>query len=163
MWIILAVITFIAGQVYLFHCLGKLDRFMNRNPVAEPDNEVLSIAFSDSATVDHLTDLLEHFSASYPNIDITLLTGPNVLDAVYKGQAAVGFVPAEHHAYAGLHSLPLCMNTTQIFSSTGLRITPLDNTTEQEIIWKRSVFSSPAETFIRYLLDQGVVGSRNTK
>ena len=31
MWIALAVITFLAGQVYLFRCLGKLDDVLQQD------------------------------------------------------------------------------------------------------------------------------------
>lgn len=42
MWIVLAVLTFLAGQLYLIHCLRKLDQFLNaqnqqmKNPPVEP-------------------------------------------------------------------------------------------------------------------------------
>lgn len=35
LWIILAVLSFIAGQAYLFRCLGKLDRFRKHRPSYE--------------------------------------------------------------------------------------------------------------------------------
>jgi len=35
-WIILAVLSFIGGQVYLFCLLGKLDAFLERRPGDEP-------------------------------------------------------------------------------------------------------------------------------
>ena len=34
-WIILAVLSFIVGQVYLFYLLRKLDRFLERRPSDE--------------------------------------------------------------------------------------------------------------------------------
>ena len=34
-WIILAVLSFIGGQVYLFHCLRKLDTFLKHRPSYE--------------------------------------------------------------------------------------------------------------------------------
>lgn len=162
MWIVLAIIAFVAGQVYLFHCLGKLDRFLEHQQGDEPQRKVLSIAFSDPTAADSITEILESFSIYYPEMDIVLLTGQKVLDAVYEGRASVGFLPVNHHAYTGLNSLPVRLNTAQILSGTGLRITPLEDSTEQEIIWKRSVFSSPAEVFVRYLRDRDAVGSRNT-
>jgi len=35
-WIILAVLSFIGGQVYLFCLLRKLDKFLERGPSNEP-------------------------------------------------------------------------------------------------------------------------------
>ena len=35
-WIVLAVLSFIGGQVYLFYLLGKLDKFLERRPSNEP-------------------------------------------------------------------------------------------------------------------------------
>ena len=35
-WIILAVLTFIGGQAYLFYLLRKLDEFLKRRPSNEP-------------------------------------------------------------------------------------------------------------------------------
>ena len=35
-WIILAVLSFIGGQAYLFFCLGKLDQFLERRSGNEP-------------------------------------------------------------------------------------------------------------------------------
>ena len=35
-WIILAVLSFIGGQVYLFYSLRKLDKFLERRPSNEP-------------------------------------------------------------------------------------------------------------------------------
>lgn len=37
-WIILAVLSFIGGQAYLFHCLGKLDQYLESNPWEESDD-----------------------------------------------------------------------------------------------------------------------------
>lgn len=37
MWIALAVIAFVAGQIYLFHCLKKLDRFLDKHPLDPKD------------------------------------------------------------------------------------------------------------------------------
>ena len=35
-WIILAVLSFIGGQVYLFYLLRKLDKFLEHRPDNEP-------------------------------------------------------------------------------------------------------------------------------
>ena len=42
-WIVLAVLSFIAGQVYLFYLLRKLDKFLERRPSNEP-----SFTYDDS-------------------------------------------------------------------------------------------------------------------
>ena len=42
-WIILAVLSFIGGQAYLFYCLGKLDAFLAQRPSNEP-----TFTFDDS-------------------------------------------------------------------------------------------------------------------
>ena len=36
-WIILAVLSFIGGQAYLFYLLRKLDRFLESRPSNEPN------------------------------------------------------------------------------------------------------------------------------
>jgi len=35
-WIILAVLSFIGGQIYLVYCLKKLDKFLRKRPSNEP-------------------------------------------------------------------------------------------------------------------------------
>lgn len=34
-WLILALLSFIGGQIYLFHLLGELDRFLAKRPDAK--------------------------------------------------------------------------------------------------------------------------------
>lgn len=38
MWIVLTIIAFVVGQVYLFHCLRKLDRFLDKQPLEPKDD-----------------------------------------------------------------------------------------------------------------------------
>lgn len=38
MWIVLAVIAFAAGQVYLFRCLKKMDAYLEKHPM-EPKED----------------------------------------------------------------------------------------------------------------------------
>lgn len=42
-WIILAVLSFIGGQVYLYYLLRKLDQFLERRPKNDP-----SFTYDDS-------------------------------------------------------------------------------------------------------------------
>ena len=44
-WIILAVLSFIGGQVYLFYLLRKLDKYLERRPSNEP-----TFPYDDSCT-----------------------------------------------------------------------------------------------------------------
>jgi len=160
MWILLAIITFIVGQIYLFRSVSRLDRFLERTPNHEANRTVLTIAFSDPSVTDHIAMLLEEFSLYYPEIDIVLLTGQEILDAVYDGRACIGFLPANQHSYTGLSSLTIHMHTTHIISSSGLRIDPMDDNAEFEVIWKKSAFSSPSEIFIHYLRDRFLIHGR---
>lgn len=147
MWIALAVMTFIAGQIYLFRCLKKLDCYLERQSGSEPEKEVLSIAFADPGTAEALTEFLEGFSKNNPEIDMVLHTDRNVLNAVYDGSAAIGFLPAGQDSYPGLRSFTLNRIEGGVPS--------------QDVVWKRSVFSAPADAFVRYLYDCGAVGGRN--
>ena len=51
-WIILAVLSFIGGQVYLFHLLRKLDKFLKRRPGNEP-------TFTDDDSCRYPEDVIE--------------------------------------------------------------------------------------------------------
>ena len=46
MWIVLAVILFLAAQGYLFRCLRKTDRFLEAQ---DQQKETLSVAMADPA------------------------------------------------------------------------------------------------------------------
>lgn len=143
MWIALAVIAFIAGQVYLFRCLGSLDHFLEQRSVEEmPEREILSLVFEDPDTAECMSGLLEDFSGRDPDVDMILLTSRDVLNAVYDGRAAVGFLPAGVYRYHGLNRLRLTETCSQ-----------------QEIVWKSGAISAPAEAFLQYLRDRGAVDS----
>lgn len=163
MWIVVAAFALIAGQGYLFHCLRQLDQFLERqSKCAENGKKILSIAFTDPTTADHMMELLESFSASYPDVEISLLTSQDVLEAVYAGKAAVGFLPAGPHGYPGLHCLPLSMKTAPVLlDSGGTRIVPMENSSRQEMIWKYNDFSSPANTFVKFLRSWDGFDGRN--
>ena len=63
MWIVLAAVAFLAGQVYLLRSLKKMDRLLEQQaPEWEERKEVLSIAFSDPAAAERIAQLLEGFS-----------------------------------------------------------------------------------------------------
>ena len=147
MWIALAVMTFIAGQIYLFRCLKKMDRYLERQSGSEPEKEVLSIAFADPGMAESLTGFLEGFSKNNPDIDMVLRTDRNVLNAVYDGSAAIGFLPAGQDSYPGLRSFALNRIAQDMPA--------------QDVVWKCSVFSAPADAFVRYLCDSGAVSGRN--
>lgn len=148
MWIALAVLTFLAGQVYLFRCLGKLDTFLERQPgEEEAEKEVLSIALEDPALADPLAELLEGFSGCYPDVDIMLVTRPNVAEAVYEGSASVGLLPADSRGFQGLNCL-------------ALRYGKLPR---QEIIWKKGTYCAAADAFAEYLCAHGVSDGRKAR
>lgn len=142
MWIFFAVLAFFAGQVYLFRCLGKLDKFREQQGADEPQKEILSIALSDWAAADSVTRILESFSGCCPNVEIMLLTGQNVSEAVQSGRAAVGFLPA---AGAARH---ICSDLTVVTVKT---------VPQQQLIWKHSPQSGPAKDFVEYLWQQSMV------
>ena len=54
MWAVLAVIVFLAAQVFLLRNLMKVDSFFARQEEPE-ETEVLSLAFSDPDTAEKLT------------------------------------------------------------------------------------------------------------
>lgn len=107
MWVIPAILAFLAGQFYLFHCLGKLDKYMEEHPLEEPpEKEVLHIAFAGSIPSNEAVNLVEDFVKWYPQVEIVLQTDPDPVDAVCRGKASVGIIP-ERAAVSGLRSLPL--------------------------------------------------------
>lgn len=155
MWVVLAVIAFGAGQVYLFRCLRNIDRLLEQQSAEElPEKEILSIAFSDPAAADHMTELLEGFSRYYPELEIVLRTGPDVTDAVYDGRAAVGFLPAGQPTPYGLKRQILNRSA----ADAGAR---QEDVPAQEILWKPGAVSSPAGAFVRYLRDSGAFDGGN--
>lgn len=53
LWIILAVLSFVGAQVYLYFCLKKLDRFLHRRSGDKP-----SLTYDDSCRYPE-TDVVE--------------------------------------------------------------------------------------------------------
>lgn len=159
MWIALAVITFLAGQLYLFYCLGSVDRFVAQPQFGASDKKVLSIAFSNPESAEPIIDLLERFSLQHPELEIILMTGANTLAAVCSGQASIGFLPTNQHTNEMLHALPIRMKTSPILVN-GTSIAPLDAITAQEVVWRRSIRTNPADVFVAYLQECGMLGGR---
>ena len=88
MWIVLAVLSFLASQVYLFRCLQKLDGVLES---ADDRKEVLSVALADSVLEEQMAYLLETYSLAHPNVDLVLHIDPRVMEAVWERKADVGF------------------------------------------------------------------------
>lgn len=142
MWIFLAILAFLAGQVYLFRCLGKLDKFQEQQSADEPQKEILSIALSDWAAADSVTRILESFSGCCPNVEIMLLTGQDVWEAVQSGRAAVGFLP----------------DTGSVrHKNADMTVVTVKTVPQQRIIWRQSSRSGPENDFVEYLRQQAVV------
>lgn len=157
MWIFLAVLAFIAGQVYLFHLLNRLDRFLDRQTETPPEAETLTIAFADSSAANSIADLLERFSLCYPDIGIRLCSCPDVLAAVYDGKAAVGFLHAERFEYPGLKYFPMTVrHAPVVLAGCGLEVMPLEEESRQEMVWKKSGAPSCVNTFVRYIRNSGI-------
>ena len=147
MWIVLAAVAFLAGQVYLLRSLKKMDRLLEQQaPEREERKEVLSIAFSDPAAAERIAQLLEGFSVRYPDLEIVLRSGPDAEDAVWDGTAEVALLPAGRNLPRGLSRLAL----------------HTDAMPGQEIVWKRVAPVSPGDCFVEYLWEQGAVGSGNS-
>ena len=160
MWIVLAVITFLAGQVYLFHCLGILDRFLQQ-PREPAKQETLRIIFSDPSTAEDLARILGEFSESNPDTKIIYCTGTDVTEAVASGKASVGILPAGHPGISDLEVSPirLCAAPMRLCQSdvTVISIIPA---AECEIVWRAGA-SRCADTMIRYLREHGYLNSGN--
>lgn len=160
MWIFLAVLTFIAGQVYVVYLLNRLDRFLERQTNPPTGKETLTIAFADPSAADSIAGLLERFSSCYPDIGIRLCSCQDVLEAVYAGKAAVGFVQAGHFEYPELYYLRMTVKTAPVMlASCNLEVMPLEAESEQEMVWRKEGTSSCADIFVRYLRKYGAVGS----
>lgn len=161
MWIFLAVLTFVAGQVYVVYLLNRLDRFLERQTNPPPERETLTIAFADPSAADSIAGLLERFSVCYPNIGIRLCSCQDVLEAVYAGKAAVGFVQAGHFEYPGLYDLPMTVKTAPVMlASCNLEVMPLEAESQQEMVWKKDGTPSCADIFVRYMRNYDTIGSR---
>ena len=158
MWIFLAVLAFLGGQVYLFHLLKRLDRFSERRADALPEKETLTVAFADPSAVDSIAGLLAHFSLCYPHIQVQLCSCRDVPEAVNAGKAAVGFLQAGGFASPELEKYPVTVKTAPFpLASRGVEIIPLEAASRQEMVWKKKGASSCAELFVRYM-QSGIFG-----
>lgn len=134
MWIILAVIVFLAAQAYLFRSLGKVDRFLSRQE--EPGGkEILSVAFSKPDMAEEMANVLADFSRANPEIELVLHTDPGVEDALMEGRAALGFLPLKQEVEFGL--------TGAVLKGMG-----------QKVVWKSGALSAGAEAFVEYLRER---------
>ena len=138
MWAVLAVIVFLAAQIYLFRSLKTVDGFFARREAPE-EKEILSLAFADPATAEQMARLLEAFSRENPEVEMVLHTVPAVPEAVCGGQAAVGFLSDGEVSDYGLSSCYV--------DFSGLPA--------QRIVWKTGPQSSCAAAFLRYLRRNG--------
>ena len=105
MWIVLAVLSFVLGQLYLFRCLGKLDGFLDAQNRGE-DRVILSVALSDPHAETGMVQLLEAYCAEHPNVDPVLHIDPEAMGAVREKRADVGLCP-ETDVPGGLNCLTL--------------------------------------------------------
>ena len=91
MWIILAALSFLGAQIYLFRCLNKLDGILEA-----PDGKnkkILSIVLENPVIQDQMCWILEEYSAAHPDVDLVLHTDPGAMDAVLENRADIGFCP----------------------------------------------------------------------
>ncbi len=159
MWIFLAVLAFIAGQVYLFYLLNRLDQFLERQAAPPPERETLTIAFADPSTADSVVGLLERFSLCYPDIEIRLCSCQNVPEAVNAGKAAVGFFQGGRFEYPELEYFPVTVQTAPVMlASRGLEVVPMETESNQEMVWKKTALppaqiSSCGICRVEYLAD----------
>ena len=138
MWAILAVIVFLAAQVYLFRSLKKVDGLLPRQEEPE-EKELLSLAFADPDAAEGMARLLADFSRENPEIEMVLHTDPAVSEAVREGRAAVGFLPESDDSPRDLSSWALA----------------LTDVSPQRVVWKTGVQPDCAAAFLRYLRQSG--------
>lgn len=136
MWAVLAIIAFLAAQVYLFRSLKIVDGARQEEP---EEKEILSLAFADPAAAEGMARLLAEFSRENPEIEMVLHTDPAVPEAVQEGRAVVGFLPEREGAPRGLSGCVL----------------ELPGFIAQRIVWKTGVQPDCAAAFLRYLLQSG--------
>ena len=134
MWAILAVIVFLAGQVYLFRSLKKVDGFLARQEEPE-EKEILSLVFADPGTAEGMARLLAEFSRENPEVEMVLHTDPAVPEAVREGRAAVGFLPERVDSPGDLRGCS--------FELAGLAA--------QRIVWKTGPHAPCTDVFLRYV------------
>lgn len=138
MWAILAVIVFLAAQVYLLYSLKKADSFFD-NREEQEEKEILSLSFADPAMAEGMTRLLADFSRENPEIEMVLHTDPAVPEAVREGRAALGFLPERDGSPSDLSGCT--------FELAGLSV--------QRIVWKTGVQPDCVAAFLRYLRQSG--------
>ena len=130
MWTILAIAAFLAGQVYLFRSLQKLDLVLDKQE-NHPDREVLNLVFADPETAQAMTGLMEGFFRENPEVDIVLHTDSKVSEAVSRGRGDIGFCPEGQNSDLNRSPLP-CLRGTQA-------------------VWKPALHSPCALSFLQYL------------
>ena len=138
MWAVLAVIVFLAAQVYLLLSLNKADGFL-AGQQEKDEREILSLVFAEPAMAEGMADLLAAFSRENPEIEMVLHTDPAVPEAVFAGRAAVGFLPENDDVPQGLSS----------------RVLALDEQTALRVVWKTGAQSDSAAAFLRCLRQSG--------
>ena len=138
MWAVLAVIVFLAAQVYLLLSLKKADGFL-AGQQEKDDREILSLVFAEPAMAEGMADLLAAFSRENPETEMVLHTDPAVSETVFEGRAAVGFLPENDDVPQGLSS----------------RVLALDERTALRVVWKTGAQSDSAAAFLRCLRQSG--------
>ena len=138
MWAILAIIAFLAAQVYLLYSLKKADSFF-ANREEQEEKEILSLSFADPALAEGMTRLLADFSRENPEIEMVRHTDPAVPEAVREGRAALGFLPAGDDSHSDLSGCTIEL--------AGLSV--------QRIVWKTGVQPDCVAAFLRYLRKSG--------
>lgn len=138
MWAILAVIVFLAAQVYLLYSLKKADSFFD-NREEQEEKEILSLSFADPAMAEGMTRLLADFSRENPEIEMVLHTDPAVPEAVREGRAALGFLPEGEDSPGDLSGCAM----------------ELAGLSAQRIVWKTGMQPDCAAAFLRYLRQSG--------
>ena len=138
MWAVLAIIVFLAAQVYLLLSLKKADGFL-AGQQEKDDREILSLVFADPAMAEGMADLLAAFSRENPEIEMVLHTDPAVPEAIWEGRAAVGFLSEDGEPDHGLSSCALV----------------LAGQASRQVVWKTGVQSEGAAAFLCYLRQSG--------
>ena len=138
MWAVLAIIVFLAAQVYLLLSLKKADGFL-AGQQEKDDREILSLVFAEPAMAEGMSHLLAEFSHEDPETEMVLHTDPAVSEAVFEGRAAVGFLPENDDVPQGLSS----------------RVLALDEQTALRVVWKTGTQSDSAVAFLWCLRQSG--------
>ena len=138
MWAVLAVIVFLAAQVYLLRRLKEADGFL-AGQQEKDDREILSLVFADPAMAEGMANLLAEFSRENPETEMVLHTDPAVPEAVWEGRAAVGFLAENDGAAHGLSSCALA----------------LAGQASRQVVWKTGAQSDSAAAFLRCLRQSG--------